>query len=153
MVVFILGRTKNEGKERENMKFCEQCGAKIDDQDTICAYCGQELSPKVQKSQEIQYQTTDQTDLAHTSASSMRPMQSTDAASKAANTGFILGLIGIIAWFLPIAGYPVTICGIVYSVKGLKATSNGKAIAGLILSIIFLIATLVNSFLGILLQF
>ena len=124
------------------MKFCEQCGAKIDDQ----------LSPKVQNTQETQYQTIEQTDLTHTSASSMKPMQTSDAASKAANTGFILGLVSIFAWFLPIVGYPVTICGIVYSVRGLKANPNGKAIAGLILSIIFLIVTLVNSFLGIILE-
>lgn len=134
------------------MKFCEQCGAKIDDQDTVCAYCGHQLSPKVQNTQETQYQTVEQTDLTHTSASSMKPMQTSDAASKAANTGFILGLVSIVAWFLPIVGYPVTICGIVYSVKGLKANPNGKAIAGLILSIIFLIVTLVNSFLGIILE-
>lgn len=135
------------------MKFCEQCGTKIDDQDTICAYCGQKLAPKVSNPQEQQYQTGEQTDLTHTSASSMRPMQPVDAASKAANTGLILGLVSLIAWFLPIAGYPVTICGIVYSVKGLKSDSNGKAIAGLILSIMGLIATLINSILGILLQF
>lgn len=135
------------------MKFCEQCGAKIDDQDTICAYCGHKLGARVSNSQESQYQTIEETNLTHTSASSMKPMQPTDAASKAANTGFILGLIGIVAWFLPIAGYPVTISGIIYSAKGLKATSYGKAIAGLILSIIFLIVTLINSFLGLLLSF
>lgn len=66
--------------------------------------------------------------------------------------GFILGLCSIAAWLLPLLGYPVTICGIVFSAKGLKPNKNrGKAIAGLTLSIIFLFITLINSALGVLL--
>ena len=65
-----------------------------------------------------------------------------------ARTGFILGLVSIAAWILPLAGYPVAICGIVFSAKGLDSKLRGKAIAGLTLSIIFLIATLINSIAG-----
>ncbi len=60
----------------------------------------------------------------------------------------VLGLVGLIAWLLPLAGYPVTIVGIVMGVKGLKSEKKSLAIAGLILSIIGLAATLVNSILG-----
>ncbi len=60
----------------------------------------------------------------------------------------VLGLVGLIAWLLPLAGYPVTIVGIVMGVKGLKSEKKSLAIAGLILSIIGLAATLVNSIIG-----
>ncbi len=68
---------------------------------------------------------------------------------KDASTGLILGLCSIAAWFIPLIGYPVTICGIVFSSKGLGSkTKKASAIAGLVLSIVFLIVTLINSILG-----
>lgn len=61
----------------------------------------------------------------------------------------VLGLIGIVAWLLPLAGYPVTIVAIVLGVKGMKQQSGrGMAIAGLVLGIVFLVLTLINSVLG-----
>ena len=68
---------------------------------------------------------------------------------KNAMIGFILGLVSIIAWIIPLFGYPVSICGIVFSAKGLNSNINkGKAITGLILSIVFIVITFINSFLG-----
>lgn len=72
--------------------------------------------------------------------------------AKKATTGMILGLCSIIAWIIPIIGYPVTICGIVFSSKGLNSENKGRAIAGLILSIIFLLITLINSIAGVLMS-
>lgn len=62
--------------------------------------------------------------------------------------GFILGLCSIIAWFLPIIGLPVTVIGIIFSSLGMNSAKRGQAVAGLILSIIFLVVTLVNSIAG-----
>ena len=65
-----------------------------------------------------------------------------------ATAGFVLGLISIIAWFIPLFGYSVTIIGIIMSGMGIKSNKKTFAIIGLILSIIFLIVTLINSILG-----
>lgn len=63
--------------------------------------------------------------------------------------GLILGLVSIVAWYIPLIGFPITIIGIIFSAIGMKSQTNkGKAIAGLTLSIIFLIVTIVNSVLG-----
>lgn len=64
-------------------------------------------------------------------------------------TGFVLGMVSIIAWLLPLAGYPVTILGIIFSTKGLKSTARTMALLGLIFSIIFLVFTLGNSIAGV----
>ena len=72
-----------------------------------------------------------------------------DGKETKAMVGFVLGLVGIIAWFLPIIGFPVTVLGIIFSSLGINSLNKNKAIAGLILSIIFLIVTLINSFLGV----
>lgn len=63
--------------------------------------------------------------------------------------GLILGLVSIVAWYIPLIGFPITIIGIIFSAIGMKSQTNkGKAIAGLTLSIIFLVVTIINSFLG-----
>ena len=71
-----------------------------------------------------------------------------DKKATKAMIGFILGLISIIAWFIPLFGFPVTICGIVFSAMGMKSSNKGKAVAGLTLSIIFLVVTFINSVAG-----
>lgn len=111
-------------------KFCSNCGAELNDNQAFCLKCG------------INVQNV-----------SNEKAKENNSVDKSANTGFILGLVSIIAWFIPLFGYPVTICGIVFSSKGLKSSVNKtKATTGLILSIIFLVITLINSILGALLN-
>ena len=105
-------------------KFCKNCGSELNENQDICLKCG----VRVNKDKNLTVNNED----------------------KASTTALTLGLISIIAWLIPLFGYPVTICGIVYSSKGLKSQSGkGKATAGLVLSIIFLIVTLINSIAGV----
>ncbi len=69
---------------------------------------------------------------------------------KKSNAGFILGIISLFAWLLPLAGYPISIVGLVLSIKAKKNPENKTALAGIILSIIGLVLTAINSFLGVL---
>lgn len=76
----------------------------------------------------------------------------TEKGKTQAVVGLILGLVSIVAWFIPLIGFPVTVLGIVFSALGLKSKTNkGKAIAGLSLSILFLVVTIINSALGVIL--
>lgn len=112
--------------------FCPKCGKEIPEGSTVCPECNATL------------------EVASTTAQT-----SATAEKKPAPVGFILGLVSIIAWFIPLFGYPVTICGIVFSAKQLKSTDSGAktmAIVGLVLSIIFLVVPLINSALGVLIQ-
>ena len=107
-------------------KFCKNCGKELNEEQNVCLNCGVSITPTAQ------------------------PNNKTD---KNAIVGFILGLCSIVAWFIPLFGYPVCICGIVFSAKGLKSTTNkGKAITGLVLSIVFLVFTLFNSLAGVLMS-
>ena len=65
----------------------------------------------------------------------------------------VLGIVSIITWLFPIAGYITTIIAIVLGVKGRKSEKRGMATAGMVLGIIFLIITLLNSIIGVLLAF
>ena len=73
---------------------------------------------------------------------------STPAADSAATTGLVCGLLSLFAWLLPIAGLPLSIFGIVKSGNGLSSAYRGRAIGGLVLSIIGLLLTLVNAAAG-----
>lgn len=65
----------------------------------------------------------------------------------------VLGIVGFVAWLLPLLGYPVTITGLVLGCLARKDRKNGFNLAGIILSIITLVLTLINSLLGVLLVF
>ena len=104
-------------------KYCSNCGKELNEIQDVCLNCGVIVKKLNQNDEKI---------------------------DKRAVVGFILSLISIIAWLIPLFGYPVSICGIIFSAKGLSSKANkGKAIAGLILSIIFLFLTLCNSLAGI----
>jgi len=66
-----------------------------------------------------------------------------------ATAGLVLGIVSMVAWFIPLIGYITTILGIVFSSQGRNSTNRGRATAGLVLSIIALILTLGNSAAGI----
>jgi uncharacterized membrane protein len=57
----------------------------------------------------------------------------------------VLGICGLFAWLLPIAGFPVTIVGGILGLQRLKSLSRRKAIAGVVLCAIGLMLTIINT--------
>lgn len=68
--------------------------------------------------------------------------------NSAAKNGLVLGIFSLICWIVPLAGFPVSIVGLVQSIRGQKSDNKSKATAGLVLNIIGLVATIVNSSIG-----
>jgi len=60
----------------------------------------------------------------------------------------VLGIVGLVAWFIPLFGLPVTIVGLILGVIGQKKKKKRIALAGMILSIIGLVATIINASIG-----
>ncbi len=60
----------------------------------------------------------------------------------------VLGIVGFIAWCLPLVGYPVTIIGLILGIVALTKGARGMATAGVIMCSITLVMTLINSILG-----
>ena len=65
--------------------------------------------------------------------------------------GFVLALVSLITWIIPLLGLPTSIIGLVLSINGRKESNSGMALAGIIISIIALIFTICNSLAGALL--
>ena len=63
--------------------------------------------------------------------------------------GFVLGLISLVAWFVPLFGIPVSIVGLCLGIGGSKGyEAKGLAVAGIVLSIIGLVLSIVNASIG-----
>lgn len=60
----------------------------------------------------------------------------------------VLGIIGMVAWVIPLFGIPTTVVGLVLGIKGLKSQNKGMAVAGVTLSIIGLVASIINMSIG-----
>lgn len=107
-------------------KYCSNCGAELKENQDVCLNCGRIISVSKEKT---------------------LPKKKKKSY---ADISLTLGLLSFFAWLLPILGYPVTICAIVYGSRGLKEDSeNERARLGRLFGIIFLIITLANSILGI----
>lgn len=76
-------------------------------------------------------------------------MENNSNVNRKSIASFVLGIVGFLAWLLPLIGYPVTIVGLVLACQARKVEKNGFNLAGMILSIITLVLTCINSFLGV----
>ncbi len=64
-------------------------------------------------------------------------------------TSLVLGIIGMLAWFLPICGFPIAIVGLVLGIVGKDSSKHGLAVAGIVMTIISLILTIINGTVGV----
>lgn len=55
----------------------------------------------------------------------------------------VLGIVGFVAWCLPIIGFPVTIVGLVLGIVAINKGTKGMAVAGVIMCAITLVITLI----------
>lgn len=60
----------------------------------------------------------------------------------------VIGIVGALAWCLPIVGVPLAIVGIVLGAMGMKSSKRTLAIIGLVLCVLSLLAGITNGILG-----
>lgn len=73
---------------------------------------------------------------------------STQAGGGKAVISLVLGIVGMLAWLLPIIGLPVAITGLVLGVRSMNSVNKGMATAGLTLSIIGVVLSIINASIG-----
>ncbi len=72
-----------------------------------------------------------------------------EKASGKAIASLVLGVISMLAWCLPIVGGPVAIVGLVLGIIARRGPGRGLAVAGIVLSAIGLLASIINAGVGI----
>lgn len=60
----------------------------------------------------------------------------------------VLGIIGLVAWFLPILGAPINIIGLVLGIKSLDSARRRMALVGIVTCTIGLVLTVANASIG-----
>ena len=142
-------------------KYCSNCGSEVNDQAVVCIRCG----CAVQNVQQSQYQQPYQQPYQGSYQQShqqayQQPYQQPYGqpygrpaypqpmnGPKKTQTSLILGIVGIVfAWLFALVGHITSIIGIVLGIKEYKETNN---IAGLTLSIIGEVCSVISSLIGI----
>ncbi len=72
----------------------------------------------------------------------------TESGGGKAVASLVLGILGLIAWIIPIIGLPIGITGLVLGIKDLGSFRRGMACAGITLCIISLVLTVANAAIG-----
>ncbi len=107
--------------------FCQRCGNEVGNEVNFCSKCGNAIE--------------DQTIV---QGFQMTPPKNDGKAI----ASFVLGIIGLVTWIVPLLGFPITIIGLVLASLSLNRGQKGKAVVGLVLCILGLVATIINSAIG-----
>ena len=141
--------------------YCSNCGQKLPEGAKFCPNCGIEIN-KHEKRQN-NYQSKEDEDIKKVSnnnkichqqeeievnASEKEKGKDVSKLEKKAIASLVLGIIGMVAWAIPIIGLPIQIIGMILGKKGLKSSKYNKAKAGLIMCGIGLILSLLNAIVG-----
>jgi hypothetical protein len=121
------------------MAFCSNCGTRIDEEMKFCPKCGiSAIAEPNMQSEPVE----DNSQLL-----TVLPVNEISVSDKnvQAITSLVLGIVGLLSLlFEPLVALPVTIIGLITGVIGQKSTKKNMATAGLILSIIGLVVTIIK---------
>lgn len=67
---------------------------------------------------------------------------------KESKRAYYIGIVSLIAWLLPLLGFPVSIIGLYLGYKDIKKSENLSVRRGILFSQIGLILTIINAILG-----
>ena len=134
---------------------CTKCGTILVAGTRVCPTCGQaqpanqQWNPQAgqQWNRQMNSQVNPQMNPQMNPQWNNRPVPNNGKTT----AGFVLALVSLITWIIPLFGLPTSIIGLVLSINGRKESNSGMALAGIIISIIALIFTICNSLAGALL--
>lgn len=87
----------------------------------------------------------------NTSSKQSIPVATHDPTSKA-TLALVMGVLSIVGLAIPLLGVIFGVAGINAAKQGMKSSAKGKATAGMVLSILFLVISIINWILGIFLN-
>lgn len=68
--------------------------------------------------------------------------------SNLAIASMVLGIVSLVAWLLPICGGPVAIVGLILGIIAWNSAQHNKAVAGVVMCAISIVATIINAAAG-----
>src|SRR6266550_2914960 len=136
---------------------CPNCGKQNDPGDQICIHCGHALGVATGGSGPAASERSHATSAAPGSAETQRdkpggplmpsgllpppPPTAAPASNGVATAGMVLGILGVVLFWLPVVGFAMAIVAVVLGGVGLSRANmggggRGQAIAGLVLGVV-----------------
>ena len=103
--------------------YCSKCGKEMEDGATFCSGCGTPLQP-------------------------VNSEPKNNGNLEMGIAALVLGIVGLLAWIIPIIGLPVGVVALILGIMGLKKSSKAMSIAGIVLGIVCLVLTIINAAIG-----
>lgn len=147
--------------------FCPQCGNNLINNTNFCSKCGARITPPEASAEAPVVENAEPENTATVQNNEFTPVQpapfaqnnvyptdvvyvsSGNGGSGKAVTSLVLGILSLITWLLPILGLPMSIVGLALGISGQKnQEGKGMATAGMVLSIIGLVLSAINSIIG-----
>jgi hypothetical protein len=115
-----------------------------------CAHCGQSVAAADVQSGRLDAPST-MNPYASPQASGGNYSSQYPAAAGGgkAVAALVLGIIGMVAWCIPLIGFPVNIVGLVLGCRSTQSPNRGMAIAGIVLCSIGLLFSALNAAAGV----
>lgn len=107
------------------LKKCPFCAELIQEAAIVCRHCGRTLTTT---SAYVQPQKRDYSGVAITSLA--------------------MGIFSCLAWLFPLCGLPISVLALILGIVGINSSKRNLAIAGIVMSAIGLILTIINSLMG-----
>lgn len=121
--------------------YCSNCGKQVSDKATACVHCNAALSPQPQTQPQLQPMSAQQPFQQHTNATQQAVYVNVPAkqSNGIGTTGLVFSILGLFLGWIPVLGWIVWVLGVLFSFIGLFKSPRGCAIAGFIISFIWLI--------------
>ena len=127
------------------MKYCNQCGAEMPDVAKFCGECGYPL----ENGQGVQQRDVYQQPMSQPTYQ-QQPQPTTVIIQSQTNglgaAGFVVSLIGLFTFYIPVFGWIIMMTGIFLSGYGKKKEPKGLAVAGTVISVINVILWLLSRY-------
>jgi hypothetical protein len=119
------------GNADDHRRPCPMCGELIREDAMGCRYCGENFGD----------------------GDGYRSGMRRSGSSGGATAALVLGCIGMVAWCLPILGFPINLVGLILGITNAKNSSNrGQSTTGIVLCAIGLALSVLNGLVGAFLQ-
>lgn len=105
----------------------------------------QQAAPVQQQSIPVQPQQAAPVQPQHTSMSNVTAKKQNTGASI---TSLVLGIVSMLAWIIPLLGFPCSVTGLILGIVSKAKKAGGTATTGIVLSSVGLFFTIINSVLG-----
>lgn len=127
---------------------CPSCNTEIADGSLVCPYCAVQLQAPTVQAVETQASVVEMQPLSLPPVQEVAPELPAKGNGKAI-ASLVLGILSMVAWFIPLFGLPISTVGLTLGILARKSVRRKIALWGIVLSAFGLVLSLANGGYGV----